>query len=337
MSRNSLIVVSAVVVGGLGGVLATGWLLDQRWHTPVTLALLMLIGSLVLVTMQRHARIMISRINSTHDSHVAKANANIAEVSELHTLVTRIERQNHANEIRLRQLGQITNLIEANTQQSATADKENEARLRQIGQIVKKIQESQTDSSKYVPMAQRLHTVGQVTAGRLAAAVSTDASRSDRLLMSLERDTFPQQANGSGRKIGIIGTSELHDVLGSIGIQLCSYFPSLSVAQNKNYVPSAVIIEEAALSSGAWTGALSSGGLLLYDEICQILGWAETRGIPAYFIRNTGIPDIQTNDLVSQTVTITGDMNLEEVWSEGMPFAFLETLRNYSGQRRGES
>lgn len=337
MSRNSLIVVSAVVVGGLGSVLVTGWLLEQRWHTPVTLALLTLIGSLVLVTLQRHFHIIHSRINSTHDNHVAKANANMAEVSELHTLVTGIERQNHANEIRLRQLGQITNVMVADIQQSATADKENEARLRQIGQIVKKIQESQPETSPYVPMAQRLHTIGQVTAGRLAAAVSTDASRSDRLLMSLERDTVPLLANGSGRKVGVIGTSELHDVLGSLGIQSCSYFPSLSVAQNKNYAPSAVIIEEAALSSGAWAGALSSGGLLLYDEICQILGWAETRGIPAYFIRNTGIPDIQTNDLVSQTVTITGDMKLEEVWSEGVPFTFLDTLRSYSGQRRRES
>jgi hypothetical protein len=333
------------------------WVVTPEWMPATVVVLLFLLGSILIFAMQRHTRSIMSLIRS-RVNNIDLIEANIADG------IRRMEESVRLNEIRVRQVGQIVKTIELDVKLSQKQleellkqGTENEARVRHVGQLVKtmgldvKLSQKQLEellkqgtenearvrhigqlvkgqdskASTYVPLALRNPSGGFNSIGRLAAAVKSDTSRSRRILEAVDSSsTF----SGGQRTVGIVGTPSLQNFLRP-NIETCFYLPSLCVAQDAQFRPTTLLIEERAFLGGVWSGALSSSGLALYDELCQIVDAVVSRDGSVYFLRNAGSADINTQDLKDRSIVIDSQSDFTAEWSEGLQLRFLDELKSY--------
>lgn len=306
--------------------------LDSRWHSPLVLVFLAFALSSV-TALQLKQTLTLRSMLAVQEQVV------LTRLDAIDEAVRVLAKDSRNNEIRLRQVGQLSReALEFARNQSALLEglskheHDNESRLRQIGQQLKTVSETVDPVGSYIPLARRHQVVGKDAAGRLSAAVTSDVSRADKLLSAL--------ANGAAagacgeRSVGLIGGSDLQRLLSRRG-DVCSYVPSMAIAQNKSFRPSTLVVEEGAMFDGPWAGALSASGIPLYDEMCQVIDWSATQGIPVYFVRNTGLTDIHTHDLAKRSFVISRESEFTEPWSEGVNFGFLEILKSYCVQHDG--
>ena len=120
-----------------------------------------------------------------------------------------------------------------------------------------------------------LHTprvIDPAAKGRQAAAVEPDLNRPYRMYAATEGILRASESDSSTilkRKIAIIGTEALRSVLEE-QFALTVLRPGISEAQLEADAPAGLIIEEAALQSGAWASALSASGMILLKEIIAL-------------------------------------------------------------------
>lgn len=345
-----------LICAGLVSAAITGWLITPKWQPAAVVVFLFLLSSILIFSMQRQARSTVKIIRGRSDQ-IAKLNSGMGDS------LGRMEESIRLNEIRLRQIGQSASSIARDLK--LTQEKmdellkhgaDNEARLRQIGQLVrdqdprpmleallKHSEENEArlrrigqmvkaqgpEASTYVPLPLRNPSGGFNSMGRLAAAVRSDTSRSERLLGATDGSTFPR----GRRAVGIVGTPALQEFL-EPNVETCFYVPSMCVAQDAQFRPTTVLIEERAVISGVWSGALSSSGIALYDEICQLVDAAVSRGGSVYFLRNVGIASTNTQDLESKSFVIDAQSEFAAEWSNGVVLRFLEELRSYCAMKR---
>ncbi len=303
--------VGILASGGLLASLLTGLFIPTHWHGPIIIATLACMSALVILIEYRQSATVRAGVKAARTQHEAM-------LGKVATLERNAAAQARAQKTIIDTLGALEK-----------QNSSNEGRVRQIAQLIKELNESRSGyRPTYMPLAKRQNISGESAVGRLAAAVTPDLARSEKLLAALSGSVGGPHRLGPARKVGLISSSDLEAFIGE-GIETCRYQPSISMTQNLNFDPSSLVIEERAMSVGPWAGALSASGLLLYDEIFQLLDWAKVSGIPAYFLRNAGPADIHSDDVAAQMYCISAESSFEEPWSDGIGFDFLETLRAY--------
>jgi len=343
-------IVILIAVGALSA-LFTALLVPDNWDGGVVIAAASVLTSVVIVAGRRHAHSIklmqeeYSRDLSGRLTHIEKTTwanelrlrsiaqeikGGIADVQAHDVHLASLMKQGADNEKRLRQLGQMLKAdIERNIGRDEVLVKltksasDNEVRLRQIGQLVK----GDSKVSGYVPLALRHPMVGGDSAGRIAAAVGADPMRASRLLGALAEGSSAS-ATHTRRRIGIFGTSALHDELAATA-EICQYLPSVSTAQHAAFRPSVILVEELACREGVWAGALSASGIALYDEMCQVIESAKHSECSVYFVRNVGVSDVNTNDLIGRAHVVTPISSFDEEWSDGVRLRFMESVKQY--------
>lgn len=350
--------IAAGTCAGVASAAITGWVISPEWQSAAVVAFLFVIALTLIICMQRQARSMKSLIRE-RANHIVMLN------SDMRGSVRRMEDSVRLNEIRLRQIGQFAKSIARDSESSRKhidgllkQGADNEARLRQIGQLVKNqdpgprleevmklstenearlrqvgqlVKGQDRKASTYVPLALRNPSGGLNSTGRLAAAVRSDTSRSERVLAAVDASAFSR----GRRTVGIVGTTDLQEFLRP-NADTCFYLPSMCVAQDAQFRPTTVLIEERAVLSGVWSGALSSTGVALYDEICQLVDAAVARGTSVYFLRNVEIADTNTQDLESKSFVINSQSDFTAEWSNGLGLRFLDELKSYC-EKTGEA
>lgn len=330
MQKRRIERIAILICAGVVSAAITGWVVSPKWQPTVVVLFLFLLTSILLIAIRRQGLSMRKLIQGQVNQN-AKLHGNLSD------RIVLIDEAVRRNEIRLRQAGQANKQLAGDTkalqkkfEELLKHGAENEARLRQIGQLVKG-RDSPTPT--YVPLALRHHSGGLNSIGRLAAAVRSDTSRSERILNAADSSGFARGAGGR-RKVGIVGTAALQDFLHP-DVESCLYLPSMCVAQNEQFRPTTILIEERVVLSGVWSGALSSSGIALYDEICQIVDAVVRTGGSVYFLRNVGVADTNTQDLESRSFVITSESEFTTEWSAGMKIRFLEELKSYCAIENG--
>lgn len=184
---------------------------------------------------------------------------------------------------------------------------------------------SRVKPEPYTLISERRDSTLSNSPGRMAAAVANDLMRSKRLSKVLGSSN-PQDA--SARRVGLIGSERL---LGFVEARCAAMHlrPSESAEQFRVFQPDLLVIEERALINGLWAGSLSSTGMALFDEIYKLIKMAKESNIIVVVIRNHGVPDINTPQLLEHALVIDKNTLLEDEWSEGYHLTTLESLRTY--------
>jgi hypothetical protein len=204
----------------------------------------------------------------------------------------------------------------------------NEIRLRQIGQMVKKPDEIPV-ATPVVPSITRGPTAARSqTMGRLAAAVSQDPNRADKLIKALTRDVKKKDESGK-RKIAVVATSDLEHLLEKSEVSTESLMPSLAEAQIAEFEPSLIIIEQAAFQHGAWYAADSACGAALFEEIQRAILSAADRGVSTYFLRNGSSPDAFTNEIAKLCEITFPVAEIDEPWAADASLGIVRVLQTF--------
>lgn len=174
---------------------------------------------------------------------------------------------------------------------------------------------------KHSENQQRLHSIGMYTPkvldtsakGRNAAAVIPDEQRSYRLYAATEGSLGSRRLNAEGlgfRKIAVIGTSPLRDSL-EAQFEVTMLYPGIAEAVFDAESPSALVIEEAALETGAWDTTLSSTGLPMLDEVLAVRDRAVEGALQVYLLPSKRI-DVSTHTLRDKATVVVDNSYLDE-------------------------
>lgn len=171
---------------------------------------------------------------------------------------------------------------------------------------------------------QRMRAIGLYTPrvvdpsakGRQAAAVEPDANRSYRLYAATEgvlNELNSDNSRAPKRKIAVIGTEPLRSVLED-EFALTVLRPGMAEAQLEADTPVGLVIEEAALQSGAWASALSASGMALLKEIIAVRDKTAAGAHQVYVIPSNTI-DVSTR-LLRERATVVVDRSYGQAFMD---------------------
>lgn len=190
-----------------------------------------------------------------------------------------------------------------------------------------------------VGVTEKLRTIGEfhperaqgASAGRQAAAVSTDPDAAFRLYAATQRTSGSPRV---GRSLGVVGTDALVQKLAMHGT-VQRLHPSLSAAEMAKSQPDVLIVEEDALVGGPWRGALESHGGKLLLELRVAMATMRRLQRPIYVIAATGIPGLAAAGLRADTILVD-DAYADEVLRPDAPPSLLATMAGHRRQAVAE-
>ncbi|MCC2594540.1 hypothetical protein LKO27_14130 [Tessaracoccus sp. OS52] len=184
--------------------------------------------------------------------------------------------------------------------------------------------------------AEKLRTVGtytpqkvaaESTAGRVAASVTPDPDAPYRLFAATHGMGNPDTSAVSRRVLALVGSDRLAAVLADAG-DVHRLHPGVSAAEIEHAQPSALIIEEDALNSGPWVGAVDPHGSKLLLELRVAMAWMRRNSGSIFVIPATGAQGLAATAMRADTITI--DREFIASLSPEDPPSLYRTLAQYA-------
>lgn len=112
------------------------------------------------------------------------------------------------------------------------------------------------------------------------------------------------------RRVALVGSSELRDRLAAQG-SVIPLHPRISVAELERTIPDTLIVEEDAIDSGPWRGALDPQGAALLAELRTAVEWTQSNDgaifvLPATGARKAGAQSLRRDTVVLDKEAIAG-------------------------------
>lgn len=165
--------------------------------------------------------------------------------------------------------------------------------------------------------------------GRLAAGVAADPDAPFRLFAATHGFGAPPASLTSSRAIALIGSGHLAETLGAHG-SVYRLHPSLTAAELEHARPSALVVEEDALNSGPWCGALDPHGAKLLLEIRVAMAWMRRHTGAIYVVTSTGRAAVSAAAMRADTILIDDDFTLRQ--ADGGPASLATVLAAHRGK-----
>lgn len=151
---------------------------------------------------------------------------------------------------------------------------------------------------------------GPTGSGRSAAGVAPDPDSAFKLFAATHGMGAPAASVSSPRAIALVGSDELAAVLEGYG-SVYRLHPSLSAAEMEHARPVTLVVEEDALNSGPWTGALEPQGARLLLELRVAMAWMRRNTGAIYVVSATGRTGATAAAMRSDTIIIDDDFHAQ--------------------------
>lgn len=314
--------IAVLVAAGLAGALVLGAWIPSRWHIPMAMVIGVLAMAATSFKLNGLWRIQRNRVNRDLGNlrdELAQSQRILSDLRQLAITtnegLARLEARAHNDEVRIRQVAQLAKKAAEHAEFLATR-----AEAAPAGGN-RNFPQSRPEVSQVRP------TSGTKHIGRLAASVSPDSDRSRKIHQAIE---YGNSQDSTTPVAAVIGTQRLATFLEMQGTIPELLVPGYAVSRLTALAPVTVVVEEAAFGEGAWFGANSSHGTVLFEELCEIARVAKLRGIPIYVIRARRRTDVYSAEIRQLCDYSFPSQEFKIEWGVDADLGIMRHLQNYA-------
>lgn len=161
--------------------------------------------------------------------------------------------------------------------------------------------------------------------GRHAAAAEFDPELGRKLARLVSAPRSDPDRSLERRAIAVIATGAVRARL-SAGFDVTALQPSIGATQIDGGGFSSLVIEEAALASGTWTGVLDASGTILYGQLRDLILAAKSQGVTVILLATDAPASTFSVELRRLAhLTVAGN-EYELPWGPGVELPLLRAL-----------